>query len=170
MFWYCCMNYVCIISYFYKLCQGGFFFLVCWIIFPVFSFPGKCHKLFFGILLHLYFSLPTLPPPQKKKRMKEKEKALIDLLPVNLWKVLLKISDWMAGIPVRIQLRTIADVISKGLWLFDGFPKALRMLGFLENFSSDRKENVISVFLVWRDKFDNMTRAECVLKAMEIKH
>lgn len=64
----------------------------------------------------------------------------------------------------------MADVISKGLCLFDGFPKALGMLGFLENFSSDMKENVISVFLVRKDKFDNMTRAECALKAMEIKH
>lgn len=42
------------------------------------------------------------------------------------------------------------------------------MLGFLQN-SSDMQENVISVFLVWRDKFDNMTRAECVLKAVETK-
>lgn len=49
--------------------------------------------------------------------MKEKQEALIDLLPVNLWKVLLKISDWMAEVPVRIQLRTKADVVSKGLCL-----------------------------------------------------
>lgn len=65
----------------------------------------------------------------------------------------------------------MADVVSKGLCLFDGFPKApaLGLLGFLENFSSDMQENVISVLLVWRDKFDNMTRAECMLKAVEIK-
>lgn len=65
----------------------------------------------------------------------------------------------------------MADVVRKGLCLFDGFPKApaFGMLGFLENFSSGMQENVISVSLVWRDKFDNMTRAECELKAVEIK-
>lgn len=77
----------------------------------------------------------------------------------------------MAEIPVRIQLRTMSDVVSKVLCLFDGFPKApaLGFLGFLENFCSDMQENVISVFLVWRDKFYNMARAVCVLKAVEIK-
>lgn len=77
----------------------------------------------------------------------------------------------MAAIPVRIQLRTMSDVVSKVLCLFDSFPKApaLGFLGFLENFCSDIQENVFSVFLVRRDKFDNMTRAEHVLKAVEIK-
>ena len=44
----------------------------------------------------------------------------------------------------------MADVVSEGLCLFGGFPKAPAhgMLGFLENFSSDMQENVISVFLV----------------------
>jgi len=57
---------------------------------------------------------------------------------------------WMAEIPVRIELRTLVDVVSKGLCVSGGFPKApaLGTLGFLENFSSDIQENVISGFLV----------------------
>lgn len=77
----------------------------------------------------------------------------------------------MTEIRVRIWLRTMCDMVSKVLCLFDGFPKApaLGFLGFLENFCSDMAENVISVFLAWRDKFDNMTRAERALRAVEIK-
>lgn len=54
---------------------------------------------------------------------------------------------------------------------FDGFPKApvLGTLWFCEHFSSDMQKNVISIFLAGRDKFDNMTRAEHMLKAVKIK-
>lgn len=56
----------------------------------------------------------------------------------------------MAEIPVKIQLRTTDELVSKNLYVFDDFPKApaLGMPCFHDNFSSDVQKNVISVFLV----------------------
>lgn len=56
----------------------------------------------------------------------------------------------MTEIPVKIQLRTTDELVSKNLDVFDDFPKApaLGMLCFHDHFSACQRKNLIYVFLV----------------------
>lgn len=75
LFWDLYMNCMCIAPYFYKLCQYGFPFVA-----MNYFHSSLCRADSTSFSLAFFFIFPSPIP----KKMKEKQKALIDLLPVNL--------------------------------------------------------------------------------------